>query len=252
MRHLVLSDVHANLPALDAVLAHARSRGFDDVVFLGDAVGYYPHAEPVVQRLIELAPQTRVLGNHDATLLDIVDGAAFERRDAGLVVEVLARQADTLSDDSIAFLRSLRSRVQAGTWEAAHGALREPWEYLTSLTAAQANLEHMQRPLLLVGHTHTPKVFAVVEHGAQLLWRTVTFREDVGIYRLPPYARVLANPGAVGQPRDHIPMAAYALFDEDARTLEIHRVAFDIAVVQADVRAAGYPEVLATRLELGR
>jgi predicted phosphodiesterase len=252
MRHLVLSDVHANLPALDAVLSHAGGRGYDDVVFLGDAVGYYPHAEEAVQRLIELAPRVAILGNHDATLLAIVDGEVVERHDAGLVVEVLARQAETLSDDSVRFLRDLRAHVLTGSWEAAHGALRQPWEYIASLAAAQANLEHMERPLLFVGHTHTPKVFAAVEAGGQRMWRTVTFRHDLGHYRLPPYARVIANPGAVGQPRDQIPLAAYALFDEDARTLEFHRVVFDIGSVQSDVRAAGYPEVLAARLEVGR
>lgn len=252
MRHLVLSDVHANLPALDAVLAHARGRGYDDVVFLGDAVGYYPHPEQAVQRLIELAPRVAILGNHDATLLAILDGEVVQQRDAGLVVDVLMRQADKMSDESIAFLRGLRTHVLTGSWEAAHGALRQPWEYITSLAAAQANLERMERPLLFVGHTHTPKIFAAVESGGQVLWRTVTFRHDLGHYRLPPFARVLANPGAVGQPRDHIPLAAYALFDEDARTIEFHRVAFDIGSVQSDVRAAGYPDVLAARLEVGR
>src|SRR5690554_7644698 len=106
MRYLVLSDVHANLPALDAVLLHASRRGYDEVIFLGDAVGYYPHAEAVLQRLIGLDPKVRILGNHDATLLDMLQGEG-EKRDASVVSEVLERHAEALSADSIAFLRTL-------------------------------------------------------------------------------------------------------------------------------------------------
>ena len=104
MRYLVLSDLHANLPALDAVLKHARPRGYDDVMFLGDAVGYYPHAEEVVQRLIDLNPSVRVLGNHDSALLELAYGERGEYWAAGVVMEVIDRQLTTLSSDSIAFL----------------------------------------------------------------------------------------------------------------------------------------------------
>lgn len=251
MRYLVLSDVHANLPALDAVLLHASRRGYDEVVFLGDAVGYYPHAEEVLQRLIDLDPKVRILGNHDATLLEMHGGQA-ERRDASVVSEVLERHLELLSEDSVAFLRSLVSRHVDERWEATHGALERPWDYLANVSAAQANLPLMKTQLLLVGHTHFPKVFASVSSGGQEMWRTVAFRHERGQYRVPPLARVIANPGAVGQPRDQVPLAAYALFDVEAMSLDFHRVEFDVAAVQADVRAHGYPEVLAARLALGR
>lgn len=253
MRFLVLSDVHANLPALDAVLKHARSRGFDDVMFLGDAVGYYPHAEEVVQRLIELNPSVRVMGNHDSALLELAFGERGEYWAAGVVMEVIDRQLTTLSSDSIAFLQGLEAEVKGDGWHAVHGALTRQWDYLASITAAQDNLKLMEQPLLLVGHTHVPKIFASITHRGQELWRTVSFFDETGKgYRLPPLAKVIANPGSVGQPRDQVPLASYFLFDIDKRKILHHRVPYDVKAVQADVRDAGYPEVLATRLEAGR
>lgn len=253
MRYLVLSDVHANLPALDAVIGHAKKQGFDATIFLGDAVGYYPHAEEAVQRLIELDPAVRILGNHDSALLELVSGDQSDHWAAGIVMNVLERQLVTLSGDSLRFLHALVPRHAQSGFEAAHGALVQPWDYLSTVTAAQANVGLMTEKLLFVGHTHVPKVFATVSHGPHELWRTVTFRERGGSsYRLPPLARVIANPGAVGQPRDQIPLASYCILDRSSGVLMHHRVEYDIRSVQADVVAAGYPEMLASRLETGR
>lgn len=251
MRYLVLSDVHANLPALDAVVHHAKQRGYDEVVFLGDAVGYYPQAEEVVDRLIQLDPKVRLMGNHDAALLDIVDGRRGAT-DASVVSEVLERHAQQLSQVSIEFLRTFKTHHLDEEWEAAHGALTRPWEYLATMASAQANVALMSTRLLLVGHTHHPRVYARARSGTQELWRTLTFREERVSYRVPPLATVIANPGAVGQPRDQVPLAAYALFDVPSMTLDFHRVEFDVAAVQTAVRSAGYPEVLAARLAVGR
>ncbi len=251
MRYLVLSDVHANLPALDAVVNHAKQRGYDEVVFLGDAVGYYPQAEEVVTRLMQLEPTVRLMGNHDAALLDIVDGKRTGG-DASVVSEVLERHAEQLSPESVEFLRTFVAHHVDESWEAAHGALTRPWEYLATMASAQANVALMTTRLLFVGHTHHPRVYARARSGTQELWRTVTFREERVSYRVPPLATAIANPGAVGQPRDQVPLAAYALFDVPAMTIDFHRVEFDVAAVQTAVRAAGYPEVLAARLAVGR
>ncbi|MEJ2666034.1 MAG: metallophosphoesterase family protein [Deinococcales bacterium] len=252
MRYLVLSDVHANAPALEAVLRHADFRGYDDVLFLGDAVGYYPDAERVVSMLRELKPHVAILGNHDAALLTLAEGGDAGHREEGLVTEVLARQLPELSDDSLQFLKDLQQHAVGGSWEAAHGALRNPWEYLATVANAQANLELLEKQLCLVGHTHVPKIFAAVEGHGGVMWRTVQFRHERTLYRIPPRARLFVNPGSVGQPRDSIPLAAYTLFDDEAGTLEMFRVEFDVAAVQQSVRAAGYPEVLASRLAVGR
>lgn len=253
MRYLVLSDVHANLPALEAVISHAQKRGFDATIFLGDAVGYYPHAEEAVQRLIQLDPVVRILGNHDSALLELAQGDLGDHWAAGIVMNVLERQLVTLSGDSLRFLHSLKPRYRGSGFEAAHGALSNDWEYLSTLTAAQSNVPLMGEKLLFVGHTHVPKLFATTSNGMNDLWRTISFHDArETTYRLPPLARVIANPGAVGQPRDQVPLASYFLYDADTRAVVHHRVEFDLKSVQLDVVAAGYPEMLAARLEAGR
>lgn len=252
MRYLVLSDVHANAYALEAVLAHAQKKTWDEVMFLGDAVGYYTRPQRVLDLLVELEPSVRILGNHDALLLAIADGAPLSVREDSIVREVLARHVEEISEDGLAFLRSLQDYKVNSAWQAAHGALRHQWEYITSLQAAQANQSHMEARVCLVGHTHVPKVFASVEAGDRELWRTVSFKQDKQMYRIPPKARAFLNPGSVGQPRDGIPDAAYAIFDAEAMTFEVNRVGYEVAKLQREVQDLGYPEMLGARLPAGR
>ena len=251
MRYLVLSDIHANDVALEAVLRHAEGARWDRVIFLGDVVGYYPEAERTVTLLRDLEPEVAILGNHDALLLALADSSSGAR-EGGLVADIVAKHLRALSPDNLAFVRSFQKRVLRESWEATHGALREPWEYLSSLHAAQANFPFLQRDLCLVGHTHIPVAYACAGAPGGELWRAVPFRGERAVYRLPPKARVFFNPGSVGQPRDGVPLASYAVFDLDERVLELHRVGFDIGKVQRAVRSHGYPEALATRLSAGR
>ena len=254
MRYLVLSDVHANLTALEAVLAEAERRGFDAALFLGDAVGYYPQAEEVVARLAALDPAVGLLGNHDSMLLSLLRG---ESPDAGrrsrIVQPVLEEQAKTLSPASVAWLETLVPHHVGERFEAVHGALARPWQYMHGLVDAEENLGLLTRPLCLVGHTHVPRVLASAEGpNGRVLWRQVTFRQGSGSYRMPPRARGFFNPGSVGQPRDGFPEAAYGFYDPDAGRLEVVRVPYDVVTVQRSVRQASYPDELATRLSVGR
>jgi predicted phosphodiesterase len=255
VRYLVLSDVHANVVALDAVLADARTRGFDEALFLGDAVGYYPFPQEVVERLRSVAPVASLLGNHDAQLIEIIDGGGDTApRDASPVVTpVLEAQADALDAEAVAWLRALATHHVDERFEAVHGALVRPWQYLYGLPEAEENLPLLSRPLCLVGHTHVPRVLAAAAKpdGARI-WRQMTFRDEGGRYRMPPRASGFFNPGAVGQPRDGIPLASYGLYDVDKGLLEVVRVAFDVVRVQREVRQAGYPDALAGRLAVGR
>lgn len=255
MRYLVLSDVHANDVALGAVLRDAQRRGYDAALFLGDAVGYGPAPEATVAALAELAPDAALLGNHDAHLLALVDGAAppMSTGPGSVVGAVLERQAEALSPASVAWLRGLAEHHLADRYEAVHGALARPWQYLHGLGEASENLPHLRRPLCLVGHTHVPRLLAATDApNGERLWRQITFREEGGRYRMPPRAKGFFNPGAVGQPRDGVPLASYALYDDATGALEVIRVAFDVVRVQRAVRDAGYPEALAARLALGR
>jgi predicted phosphodiesterase len=253
MRYLVFGDVHGNAPALDAVLRAAGRHGYDAAIFLGDLVGYYPYPTEVVGRLMELAPAVRLAGNHDALLVALADGGTAVRAKEGtLVVDVVERHLAALDAAGVDFVRSASARASDGLWSAAHGAFRAPFDYLTGLESAAANLHHLPTPLGLIGHTHVARAFAVVESDGAPLWRTVDFRGPSSTYAVPPRARAFLNPGAVGQPRDGDPAAAYALFEPETRRFTVHRVPYDIAAVQREVQRAGYPPSLAERLERGR
>lgn len=252
MRYLVLSDVHANLFALEAVLAHARKQSWDEALFLGDAVGYYTRPQQTLEILADLDPKIKILGNHDETLLALADGEATDRRENALAREVLERHLEAVGDQGLAFLRTFEMHHEDETWEATHGALRHRWEYVTSLQAANGNVTHMRARLCLLGHTHVPKVYASVEAGSRELWRTVSFNKDKQTYRIPPKAKAFLNPGSVGQPRDGNPDASYAIFDDEAMTFAVFRVGYEVARMQHDVREQGYPEALAHRLPSGR
>jgi predicted phosphodiesterase len=250
MRYLVLSDIHANVVALEAVLKDAETRRWDRVIFLGDVVGYYPQPEEAVAMLRELDPAVTILGNHDAILLALACDP--ELKPQSLVERLVARQLKDLSQGSVSYIEGFRLHHACEAWEAAHGALREPFEYLSSLPQAQANLPYMTSDLCFVGHTHVPLAFACVMSARGPLWRSVPFRREANLYRLPPQVKVFLNPGSVGQPRDGLPLASYALYDEDHGVVEVLRVPFDIAKVQRLVRERGYPEALAARLAEGR
>ncbi|MDF1523642.1 MAG: metallophosphoesterase family protein [Trueperaceae bacterium] len=253
MRYLVFGDVHGNAPALDAVLHDAGLRGYDAALFLGDLLGYYPYPVEVVERLRALAPSVRLLGNHDALLLSLADGGdALHAKEGTLVVDVVRRHLAALGERDVAFVRGAALRADDVVWSASHGAFRRPFEYLSGLPEAKANLEALPTPLGLVGHTHVARGFAMIEVDQRTLWRTVEFHGGRSSYQVPPRARAFLNPGSVGQPRDGDPHAAYALFEPLKRRFAVHRVAYDVAAVQRRVRQEGYPAVLAERLEHGR
>ena len=252
MRYLLLSDIHANLVALEAVLAHARRKRWDKTVFLGDAVGYYTQPNEVLDLLRELTPVISIVGNHEASLLNHAHQQNLGYRENGVVTQVLLKHLAQLSEPNFAYIEALDTHVVRDGWEVAHGGLRTPWEYLTTLQTAQENAPFMQTGLCFVGHTHVPKAFACVCTPSGDLWRTLSFRGEQSVYRVPPKARVIFNPGSVGQPRDGLPLASYVIFDEEHRVLEHFRVEYDVLRVQRLVRDNGYPESLAARLTVGK
>jgi diadenosine tetraphosphatase ApaH/serine/threonine PP2A family protein phosphatase len=240
MRIAVLSDIHANLPALDAVLA---ALGPVDAVWqLGDVVGYGPHPDEVVVRLRELGA-VGVRGNHDAAALGALDVEWFNP-DGRRAIEWTARR---ISPETRAWLAGLPERAELGEMTLVHGSPRNPtWEYVTTASDARANLAAFATPYCLYGHTHLP----------------AAWREDDG--RVEPLGpshgsvlpldgrRLLLNPGSVGQPRDGDPRASAAILDTEARRVTWHRVAYPIATTQAAMRAAALPPRLVARLGHGR
>jgi diadenosine tetraphosphatase ApaH/serine/threonine PP2A family protein phosphatase len=241
MRVAVLSDIHANLPALDAVLA---ALGEVDAVWqLGDVVGYGPHPDEVVARLRE-AGATGVRGNHDVAALGFLDVEWFNSA-ARRAVEWTARR---ISPETRAWLAGLPERAELGEMTLVHGSPRDPtWEYIMTTPDAGASLAAFATPCCLHGHTHVPAAWRADDDGhVELL------RPSDGSELALDARRVLLNPGSVGQPRDGDPRASFLVMDTEARRATWHRVAYPIATTQADIGAAGLPRWLADRLADGR
>lgn len=253
MRYLVLSDIHSNHIALEAVLRHAKVKRWDQVIFLGDAVGYYTHPNEVLNLIRGLNPVITIMGNHDDLLLKFhLQTHSESIKEDGIVSEVIQLHARQLSDENLAFIKGFKAKVLRDDWEVTHGGLRSQWEYLSSLQNAQSNAPFMEKDLCLIGHTHVPIIYASVSTPRGDMWRTVPFRNTQTSYRLPPKAKVFFNPGSVGQPRDGIPLASYAIFDEDLGSIDHFRVEYDVLQVQRFIREKNYPEALAKRLNVGK
>jgi len=239
MRVAVLSDIHSNLVALDAVLAAAGP--VDAIWQLGDVVGYGPDPNGVVSRLREVG-SIGVRGNHDAAACG---GSEIEwfNPDARRAMEWTRA---TLTPESSSWLAALPERHVAAACELVHGSPREPmWEYVTSVPVARANIATLAQPIGLHGHTHVPLAF-VEDDG-----RIDAVSPGDGSELELRGRRALLNPGGVGQPRDGDVRASFAILDPDAGTIRWHRVAYDIEAVQAAMREAGLPNNLAARLSFG-
>ncbi|APV52098.1 hypothetical protein BWI17_21955 [Betaproteobacteria bacterium GR16-43] len=244
MRFALLADVHANLEAFEACLAHARARGAARIVLLGDLVGYGADPEAVLTRVMALRAEGAIVlkGNHDAA----IDGPAGYFNEAAR--EALQWTRSRLDAAARAFLASLPLVVREGDLIFVHASARDPerWTYLDGTGAAQRCFDaEPGANYLFAGHTHGHRLYAHLHEGRANAFVPVPGTAiPVGRHR-----RWLAVVGAVGQPRDGDARAAYALFDEPAETITFHRVAYDHAGAAGKVRAAGLPRSLAQLLE---
>ncbi len=239
MKALVISDIHANLAALDAVIADAGS--FDAAWCLGDLVGYGPNPNECIARVRALPDLLCVIGNHDAAVLGQLDPYTFNT-EARRAIEWTR---DNLTEASLAFLESLPERADTLSAYAdlgnhvtlVHGSPRQPvWEYLLDTHNATRNFEFFGTAYCFVGHTHLPVLFYYRDSQASA--RPVMLEEGMCIAMSP---RAIINPGSVGQPRDRNPKAAYILYNLNEETVEYHRVEYDIQAVQDAMRVAGLP-----------
>lgn len=243
VRVAVLSDVHANLAALDAVLAHAREHAVDAVWSLGDMVGYGPRPNEVLARLRDAGARC-LLGNHDAAAAGIITTELFNT----LAAEAAEWTARVLLEDQRSFLRSLPRVATAEGVTLVHGTLHDPlWEYLISTDAARRHFALAQTRVSFVGHTHIPLVVWRDEGGSfESIQPGDGETIDLG------ERAVCVNPGGAGQPRDGDPRAAYAVFQASQNRVEFYRVVYDMGETQRQMRLSGLPDALAARLAHGR
>ena len=264
MRILIVSDVHANLVALEAVLRDAQRGGaIDGVWSLGDCVGYGPQPGECIARLRGLGA-VMVAGNHERAATGAIGTEEFNSDAAAAAEWTKAR----LSVDEKAFLDSLDEVVRrevegdgagrpAGTQAArqgftlVHGTLRWPiWEYMMSPEVALGHLALQETQVGLVGHTHVPMLVVEDETSPD---RCQMYRLDDGdVVGLGDGQRVVVNPGSVGQPRDGDRRASYAVYDTEANSISLHRVEYEIAATQKLMTEEGLPLWLIQRLATGR
>ena len=240
MRILVISDLHANLDAFDAVLQDAHGQ-WDYVWCLGDVVGYGPDPNECIERLRAL-PQLCLAGNHDHAVSGRLEPRTFnpDARSA------LAWTRQSLTPANHQWLDALPTTFVVGQFTLAHGSPREPVrEYILEPRIAALNFPHFQTPFCLVGHTHQPVIYEQ-QHDA-----VATILPRSGQPRSLNGRRQIINPGSVGQPRDLNPHAAYALLDLPRGLWEYRRVAYDVTAVQGRMRRHQLPEPLVLRLEHG-
>jgi predicted phosphodiesterase len=243
LAYLILSDIHANLEALEAVLADAEGR-YDCVLCLGDLVDYGADPNPVVERLREQCTAI-VRGNHDRAASNTESLVQFHA--AARSAAIWTRR--NLSDENRRFLAQLergplRVEEPLGQFLMVHGSPADEDEYVVEPHMAARFYGVLEQRVTWFGHTHLQGGFLLAPGGAASIPRERTLQ-------LEPDYFYMVNPGSVGQPRDGDPRAAYALFSMEQQTVEFRRVAYDIDAAAAKIRAAGLPEVLAARLFAG-
>jgi diadenosine tetraphosphatase ApaH/serine/threonine PP2A family protein phosphatase len=255
VRYLVLSDIHANLEALDATLAAATD--YDSVLVLGDLVGYGADPNAVIERVRQLPVTAIIRGNHDKVAAGIDSTEGFNH----IARMAVMWTASALTEANLAWLADLPAgpvAVDDGV-EICHGTPFDEDVYVFDDIDAFQSLRAADRRVCLYGHTHVPAVYRLLEGNAasepprepslDLIGPTRGVRFRVS---LDADARFLINCGAVGQPRDGDPRAAFGIVDTDAATATLIRVDYDVATAQRKIVSAGLPEVLARRLTVGR
>jgi predicted phosphodiesterase len=239
-RIAILGDIHANIDALDTVLADARARGVTRYLCVGDVVGYNAAPRECIDRLLELHCLT-VRGNHDHYTAHAENLEGFHP----LAADVIHWTRTQLEEPHLAFLRGLQYVAQVDRFTLVHSTLDTPemWGYVFDKFEAEANFNYQTRALCFFGHTHVPLAFEKTASVAFGMYQKI----QVALGR-----KYFVNVGSVGQPRDGDPRAAYVLYDLNTNLIELHRLDYDIARAQARIREAQLPERLAARLDLGR
>ena len=243
-RYLIIADVHANLEALNAVIAAAAP--FERLWCLGDLVGYGPNPNECIDA-IRRYKHVVVAGNHDWVACGKRTAAGFNPN-AAFAAQWTATQ---LRAESRQFLFDLPEQVTEENFLLVHGSPRAPTqEYLFRAAEAEKSFPHFFTSYCLVGHTHVPSAFIEAGRDSPSDVYGVALQPEEPL-PLDGRTRMILNPGSVGQPRDYNPQAAFGIYDTGSHEFQLHRVAYDVAATQQKMRAADLPEPLIERLAFG-
>jgi predicted phosphodiesterase len=238
----ILSDVHGNLEALQAVVEDWEHEGARRVVFLGDAVGYGANPNECLSILNERA-DLRVAGNHDYGSVGLTDVSYFNPP-ARAAIEWTAK---VLSEENRSLIRGSTLVQKTGEITLVHATLNQPaeWNYILTVGDAEESFLEMSGRVVFVGHSHRPLIVARGEDG-----RSGSIAQGDAL--IQERVQYIINSGSVGQPRDHNPTAAYGLYDSESKKYRLKRVAYDIQTAQEKIIRAGLPPFLARRLSHGQ
>lgn len=238
MRWLVLSDIHGNWEALEAILEHAAGR-YDQILNCGDLVGYGPDPNAVTEWCRNNTPLV-VRGNHDKACVGLLDLEWFNKVARASAEWTMA----ALTEENRAYLYALpQGPREVEGFQILHGSPEDEDEYIVNLDDAERIESQLDHALSFFGHTHLQGGFWIRRNGVRRISTPAVNIEETAFY--------LINPGSVGQPRDGNPNAAYAIYLPEERHVEYHRVAYDVPRVQQKIVNAGLPEILAYRLMIG-
>jgi diadenosine tetraphosphatase ApaH/serine/threonine PP2A family protein phosphatase len=241
VRYGILSDIHGNIDALDAIVAVIEDHGVEGWICLGDLVGYGAEPQAVIDRVRALDAAT-VRGNHDHAAIDPSLDASFNVWAA----KAIAWTREHIAPDSLEYLSQLALTERVDGALIVHAAPSDPirWPYILDAAAAEFELGEFDEQLCLFGHTHSPLSY-VGGHGTGPTKNGTTVRYDDG-------ARAIVNVGSVGQPRDGDPSAAAGILDTSERSVLFVRTTYDVQAAADRITAAGLPPLLADRLFEGR
>jgi len=246
MRYCIISDIHANLPALNAVINHSQTQKIDEYICLGDIVGYGPQPTECLN-LVKSLTANICAGNHDYAAVKKIETDDFNK----YALESIEWTTGILSETDKLFLSNrLAEKISVGGFEGVHGALTNPVsDYMVNIWIAVANFKLMSANLCFNGHTHIPLIFSMNSETKE----TDTIRMPIsGKIYLESSVKYIINAGSVGQPRDNDPRSSYLVFDNAELSVEYYRVEYDINSVQLKMRDVGLPDFLITRLALGK
>jgi diadenosine tetraphosphatase ApaH/serine/threonine PP2A family protein phosphatase len=243
LRYCIFGDVHGNLEALEAVLADAAKQDIERHVCVGDIVGYGADPRACVARVLEVTSQI-VAGNHDCATVGRTD---LEYFNVFAKEAVLWTQAQ-LSAEEMAFLRGLPLTLSVDGMTIVHATVHQPelFGYIESELSARLSFEALEDDIAFLGHSHVPVIF-FYEQQEEEIWYSQDREVPMG-----DFSKAIVNVGSVGQPRDENPRAAYAIYDTEQQKVFIRRVDYDVEKAKQKILNAGLPEVLATRLAIGR
>ena len=246
MRHLIVSDLHGNLQALEAVARDSAGR-YDRALCCGDLIGYCGDPNPVID-WVRANCSAVVRGNHDRACTGQEDLDWFNP---------VARQAalwtqQSLTPENTDYVVGLpRGPLEVDGFELVHGTTFDEDEYVIGVDEAEHAFGYLQCRLAFFGHTHIQGGFIWNHSRVEIISRVASHCHRV-LLEVDPECAYLINPGSVGQPRDGDPRAAYVIYDSDAGVVAYHRVEYDVAAAQRSIREAGLPPILADRLSAGR